>query len=223
MKQIFLFTITFIFFSSLVLAQDLIIKTNLDTIKSTVTEVTDDMVYYRMWKQTFGPGYSIPKSNVYKIKFRLGHEITINDKLISKKESTPVPLTYRSGFFRAIIYQGDKKLNNTDTERLLKEYPYAHYRYEKGKNINAIGITVGTISALALGIQGVILASGGNKNTALLVIGSAGLLSGIIIAVTGNNIMKQSIAIYDSENEKKQAYYLKLGLTENGIGLCLTH
>ena len=101
MKKTLLTIIYLLILPLLVLSQDIIIKTSRDSIKCMVTEVNDEEVLYKIWGQTYGPGYSIPESKVYKIEFRLGHELVFNDTLTSKLENEQIPLTYHPWLFKA--------------------------------------------------------------------------------------------------------------------------
>jgi len=221
MKKTLLTIIYLLFLPLLVLSQDIIVKTSGDSINCMVTEVNDEEVLYKIWGQAYGPGYSIPKRKVYKIKFRLGHELVINDTLTSKLENEQIPLAYHPGLFRSVIFQNDEKLNSIEIENLMMAYPKAVYQYRKGKKMNAIGITIGTLSVALFGIPAAIIASDGNKYTTWLVAGGAGLLTGTILAIDGNNTIKKAVATYNSEIDKTQAFRLEFGMTRNGFGLCL--
>jgi hypothetical protein len=58
--------------SAISYSQDIIIKRNGDEIKVKVSEITGSQIKYKRWENIDGPVYSLPKSEVFKVKYENG-------------------------------------------------------------------------------------------------------------------------------------------------------
>jgi hypothetical protein len=67
-------------------AQDLIVKKNGDEIKSKVIKVGSDEIEYKKFENLDGPSYTIPKSDVFMIRYQNGTKDVINPMDESPKE-----------------------------------------------------------------------------------------------------------------------------------------
>lgn len=68
-----------------VFSQDLIIKKNGDEISAKVTEITTDAIKYKRFENTEGPVYSIPKNEVFMIRYQNGSKETFSQESKSDK------------------------------------------------------------------------------------------------------------------------------------------
>lgn len=77
--------ILFLFISNFTFAQDLIIKSNGDEVKAKIIEITSFEVKYKMFTNIDGPLYSMPKSEIFLIKYENG------TKDVFEKQNQSIP------------------------------------------------------------------------------------------------------------------------------------
>lgn len=78
MKKFLLLALTIFAFPS-VKAQDLVVLKNADEIQVKVISITPDSVTYKKWSNLEGPTYTIPRSNVFYIKYQNGEKEVIQN------------------------------------------------------------------------------------------------------------------------------------------------
>ena len=74
-------------------SQDVIMKKNGDEIKSKVEELTDEVIKYKKFDNLEGPSYSIPKSEVFIIKYSNGTKEVIEQSSGSSASPSSSPST----------------------------------------------------------------------------------------------------------------------------------
>jgi len=222
MKKLLLGILTSIFLFSLASAQDVIIKKDGSEIESIVLEVGHDIIKYKKFSNQEGPSYTISKEEIFMIKYQNGDKDVFNSQLSQISTPDPVPLTIKSGFWGLTIRQGDKKLSGSDVKGIYSNYPEALSKYKNGKTLNLFGNIIGIPSAFVFGWEIGTLIGGGEGNTTALAISGVGFATGIILGVAGNNSIKKSVRIYNSEIDKTAFLQLDLGVTRYGVGLCLS-
>ena len=99
-------------------AQDIIVKTNAEEIKSKVLEVTQTEIKYKKFENLTGPTYSISKSETFMIKYENG----IKDVFTIVKEKEAIQTT-----------------NTNASEDMNNQGKMDAQKYYKGKNCGAGG------------------------------------------------------------------------------------
>lgn len=80
-KKVFLITALMIIFTgSLCKSQDIIVKKNGDEIKAKVEEILATEIKYRKFENLTGPVYSMPKSEIFMIKYENGSKDIFNEQ-----------------------------------------------------------------------------------------------------------------------------------------------
>lgn len=100
MKTLFNYSIRILLFSavliiltgSIVIGQDVIVKKNGDEIKAKVEEVLAAEIKYRKFENLTGPVYSMPKSEIFMIKYENGSKDVFGDETpVSAIPTVPEP------------------------------------------------------------------------------------------------------------------------------------
>lgn len=86
MKKFFLLIVGVIT-TSAIQAQDIIVMKNADEIQAKVTAVTTESISYKKWSNLEGPTYTIPKSDIFFIKYANGSKDSFLDTTTSHIEN----------------------------------------------------------------------------------------------------------------------------------------
>ena len=122
-----------------------------------------------------------------------------------------------------IVYQEllNKKLSTEDVREAYKNDYEALRLYNTGKTQNTVANVIGIPSGFVFGWQLGTLLVGGEVNSGAMVISGAGVATSIILGFLGNDNIKESIEVYNSKSESANNFSLNIGLSNNGVGLCL--
>lgn len=203
-------------------AQDLVIKTNNDTVQCIVVDVTYRFVKCISYPGQEGPVYNILKEDVYMIRYADGKELLIQTEMPEEDAYRNLPLTYTSGFRGIVIRQGDRELTKPDVRYIFSNYPDALAKYNSGKSMKVVANVIALPSAFALGWQVGTMIAGGQPNGTVMIIGGAGLIVGIVLDIAGGNKIRQAISIYNSEIKATSKLQMNAGFTKHGIGITLS-
>jgi len=201
--------------------QDLIIKTNNDTIHCVVVDVSYQFVKCITWPDREGPVYNILKKDVLKIKYENGEELIIQSETgeLIDDINTNDSLYYKSGFTGLTVWQGDKKLHPTDVKILFKSNEEALSNYKSGRSMKTVATVVGLPSGFILGWQLGTMLAGGDPNGTMAIIGAGGVIASVVLDIMGGNKIRRAISIYNASLNETISFQIKVGLTEHGMGI----
>ena len=95
------------------------------------------------------------------------------------------------------------------------------FKYNTGKTLSTIGNIIIFPSAFVFGWELGTRINSDEINNLTLIVSGAGMVLGIALAVIGENSIKKSIKIYNSEISKIAFSRLNFGVTKNGVGFCI--
>jgi len=203
-------------------SQDVIVTRNMDEIESVIIEVTPTVVKYKKYDDQQGPVLSINKNDVLMIRYQNDlkrpdykqHAQSIENK--NERE-----LKFSHGFWGIKIWQGKNRLSSADIRHLYAGYPEAQRLFNSGKSLNTFGNVIALPSAFVFGFELGTRLAGGSINPTLFVSSCIGLVGGLALGAIGNGQIKKSVKLYNTKIESAHVIKLRLGITNNGIGLCL--
>lgn len=211
-----LIIITAALFSCAVLsAQDRIHFMDSRVVDAIVDEVGEEMVYYRMFENQYGPVYSASVHNIVKIVYHNGYEQQFGLAAINPSLAGSVGVMRYS---RGNLYLGSL---TPFGEMQAEQIAFNLYgdQYFKGRRRMTAGSTLMWVcgASLVAGLVG--FGMGGElEGCGLLTgIGVAGLGAGIPIYCSGRNMIK---GIADEYNAQRGAT-LTVGPCHSGVGLAL--
>jgi hypothetical protein len=207
------------------ISQDTIVLTNGLKLIVSVFEINTDSIKFK--------DYDDPSGH---FKFLSGNEIRSvifsNGEIRHFTDSSPddlvkaSALTSRYGLWGVRVKLNRKILTSREIKLLYSDHQNALRKYRSGKALNEVGhaFTLPACAIIASVLLEVLLIDEGQMDvgkTGALVVGCAGLLTGTLLTVGGNNMIMRSVEIYNSEIHDITQIRLKAGFTKNGAGLCL--
>jgi len=214
MKKFFVIS-SLILFSLFTFAQDIVIKKNGEEIKCIVVDVTTEYVKCKKFNSEDETEYRFLLKDVSSI-------IYMNGETVNLEGRKDVPISYTKGFWGLNISRGTRVLNSEEIRELYADHEEALSKYNGGKTKITIGNIIGLPSAFIFGYQLGAGMAGGEINSTVLVVSGVGFLGGMILSLSGTSSIKQSVEIYNSEVSSTASLNLKMGFTQNGVGLCLS-
>lgn len=125
MKKLLLGVLSLLCFPILSFAQDVIIKKNADEVQAKVLEIGESTVTYKKFSNPNGPSYTIPKSDIFMIKYQNG------DKEVFKEEA---PQTVQAQPEIQVDNYEQERLERMEQQRLIKEKAELKRRKLMGKH-----------------------------------------------------------------------------------------
>ena len=197
-------------------AQDRIYFIDSRVVDAIVDEVGEDVIYYRMFDNQYGPVYSVSPYSLIKIVYQNGYEQNFGYAAYD-----PAFLGAGAGSMRYAngrLYMGSQTpFGQMQAEQVV--FNLYGDTYFKGRNRLTAGSTLMWICGTSF-VSGLVgLAMGGEPQGCGLLtgIGAAGLAAGIPIYCSGRKMLK---GIADDYNGKRQTT-LTVGPCRNGVGLAL--
>ena len=196
-------------------AQDKIYFIDSRVVDALVDEVGEDMVYYRVFANQYGPTYSASVYSIVKIVYQNGYVQDFGLAAVSPLlAGTTGSMRYESGrlYLGSLTPLGEMQAEQVAFNLYGDQYFKGRRRITTGKSFMWL---FGT--SLVTGLIG--FASGGEPEGCGLLagIGLAGLGAGIPIYCSGKNMLK---GIANDYNEKRGAT-LTVGPCRSGVGLAL--
>lgn len=109
MKKMFAFIIALISLENLVIAQDVITKSNGEELKVKVLEVTQSEVKYKRFDQQDGPIFTISKSDIFMLKYQNGAKDMFGESAKSQNsDSKKDEMTQKGKEDAKTFYKGKK-------------------------------------------------------------------------------------------------------------------
>ena len=148
--------------------------------------------------------------------------LLISANIFAQEITKNKTLSYKNGFWGVTIKQGNKRLSTSDIKKLYHDNHSALSKYKKGKALNAVGTIMAIPSGIVFGYGVGLLISGQQINKTVYIISAAGLFTGILFHIGGENMIKRSVNIYNAHINKTSSLNITIGVMQNGLGLCLT-
>jgi len=206
-------------------AQDVITLKNGDDIKAIVQEVGIDDVKYKRFDNPNGPNYMLKKAEILMIRYENGSKDVFNkfatSNSVDKQQQTSIgtmqpELSYSDG-----VWQNGTKLSADNVRSVMSGNSEALRQYNSGKSLYLAGQIIGYPCAFLFGWDLGTRLGGGEGNGALLGVGAAGTVVGLIMMYSGESKIKTSVKLYNSKVNNSLSYQIDFGFTETGIGLCM--
>ena len=240
-KKTFLLFAVFCISTASVFAQDVITLKNGDDIEALVQEIGDVDVKYKKFDNPNGPNYTLKKAEIFMIRYANGSKDVFVDNATPAEPAeaaTAKPATQSQALPQSVQInrtQDNKATEPPTTKKQapsssaliiedMKTYnPNLYSQYRSGKRTSTVGLIFASLGGVVAGV-----AIGGyfgdkemtDDRVAMIGIGGAGAIVGIILGITGDS--KQNRAI---KNFKKQFYsqsnspHFQLNAHSNRIGL----
>jgi hypothetical protein len=215
----------------LVTGQDFIIKKNGDEVKAKVSEVTSTEIKFSKIENP-GVTYSISKSEVFMIKYANGAKDLFNEKSEPIQESTDVKkvdkdnsssqisngeeLTYSGGR----VMKERRKLKPYEVKNMMVSNSKALGQYKGGRFFKTLGWISTGLCIVDTGIGLANSANGYDASGTFVIAAVEGGL-GVIFQLVSSSKFQKSVNIFNAGLNKQTSYKLNLGLTPDGVGLCL--
>lgn len=244
MKKFFLFFLFINLLSAsktIILAQDVILLHNRDSIQAKVIEVTDQTISYKMFNYQDGPTIVLNKNQVNYILWQTG------EKMICSTEKTPFTssietknLPYIKHIQGSNFYlENDSIISKTDFFYLLQKHQLGLYEYAYNEGSKKVYTGFGFLGgSLLLGVGTIAVFSYLTTNGSLgdifiaypILVTGIGIALGFGIAsipliINGNKKRQHAIDDYNKlirpGIEQAQGVSLHFGTTSSGLGLTL--
>lgn len=214
-------------------AQDIIILKSGRQIKSSIVEEDQAVVKYREYGDKTGPLYSVEKSLVAEIKYSREtlkkrkpeqvKEVTGNKQKEVAVNENPDLLKVKQRY----VYQGERKLSPRNVKTIMENQPDAIRVYEKGyrlcnwSNTCISGITFVSAAATLTANRYEEQSARMKILVPALVLDGAMIVSGIVLASKGKNLIRESVTMYNSRAGKEEplTFRVNLGVSPNAIGI----
>jgi hypothetical protein len=189
-----------------VTAQDMIVLKTGEEIKSTVSEVSTDLINYQNGSAEDFRGQA--------------------ETLLPVVQATSISLQPLE--FRGTVRQGGKPLRVREVRKLMTPYPDALHSFNSGQTLSIVTrvmCIVGLLYELRTVIGKNAYVAGSTERKEYVVRGysiSFGIIvSALVPALISNSKVKTSVKLYNSSINKPITYKVNFGLQENGIGVAL--
>ena len=203
--------------STVVLAQDVIVKKDGSTVVCRVVELTSSEIVYKKWSDLNGSNYVMNRSDASAINYQNGKKVNLSEISMNLY----APGNQNDGYRKT----NDNALLNIDNA--------ANKPFKKAKLINNIG----WIGGSALLVGGLLLAGPNEGGAAIagVAIMSIGVIGGTICLISAHNIKKkarqiQGLSLYQKEFKLKNGTALTPSvdllrdqahnIQSVGLGLC---
>jgi len=232
MKELLLLFL-FAFASTVLNAQDIIVKQNGDELQSKVIEINDTEVKYKAFDNLDGPLYVIKKIDIFMIKYQNGtkeiftNRSTDNQTAVFRTDEIPNNTNYSYLTYKKFdeVYMNGRRLTIEEIEELFeKNEPIALNLFKTGLGKRKTGITL-----LSIGVPLFILSipvGYFSSSTGLIAImditGTALIITSICFTTSGKARIKNSYKEYNNSiSRRRNNVSLNFGVVNNGIGVSL--
>ncbi len=106
MKKLLLVLVATMGMSLSAMAQDVIVLKNAEEVQAKVKSIGLQDVVYLKWDNLDGPTYTLPKSEIFFIKYANGHKETFADQAQTSDTYRPVKRTFANEDFSKVKFQG---------------------------------------------------------------------------------------------------------------------
>lgn len=233
-----------------IMAQDIIVTAESERIDAQITEVSETEIKYKRANNPNGPTFVISTSKVASVIYKNGDVQTFkqqtnqnnststdkNNVIVKVKDVNEIAFVPGQKLIPAEeggLYYGNILLpiENGQYEQFLKlNCPAAYKQYKTGMNMVVSGWTVGgVLAAVGFGLMLGSIRPQQPVNDALLISGGvlvgAGVISGVTLYCVGHKKWAYAHTVFNKQCVQNQSYSqdltLKMGITQNGLGLTL--
>jgi hypothetical protein len=221
MKRLFgFFCLFFIIQSSF--SQDIIIKTNGDTIRCKVVEVGIDLIKCRDYRYQDGQIYNILKRDVEKVVYENNETEMIEGGEPLGKLYRDQPVTYRMRFFTTpVVYQGITRLTEKNIQYIIRPYREVSRNYRAGKRLIIFGDIIFIPSLAILSVSLANLPDADKANNTAIAVGSIGTFAGLLMVWFGNQNIDYALKLFNETVGESSKVTMKAGLSGNGLGMTI--
>ena len=126
-------------------------------------------------------------------------------------------LIYKGG-----VLQNGTKLTAEQVREVMSGNSEALELYNSGRSIFVTGQVISYPCAFLLGWDLGTRLGGGKGNGTLLTVGAVGTVVGLIIGLSGESKIKESVSLYNSKaSNNALSYRVNFGFTQTGVGLSM--
>ena len=156
-------------------------------------------------------------NNMKKLIFSFFVSITLCISTSAQSE-----LIYKSNFFESGVFQNGTKLKPKQVREVISENSEALDLYNNGRTLLVAGCVISYPCAAMLGWDLGVRTGGGEGNGTLLAIGAVGTVVGLIMGISGEKKMKNSVQLYNSKaSNNAVSYQVNFGFTQTGVGFSI--
>jgi hypothetical protein len=241
MKKILTLAVALIGSATATWAQDIITLRNGEEIKAKVQEVGVTEVKYKKFDNLAGPAYTLPKTEIFMIKYEDGERDVFKDAPAPVTAKTPAAavkqdggatlLTARSG----VVYDSktSRNLSPEEVRTLMAACPEALQLYDRAQHQEVWSYVMagvgGGLIGWGLGSMIVNLAEGADvavENYLFMITGTGVVAAAFILVGAAVKNVKTSVNLYNNAVSGRTSAFsgnLRFGLTRSGgVGLTLT-
>jgi len=212
---------------SIASAQDIITLKNGEEMKAIVTEIELNVIKYKKFDNQTGPAYTISKADVFMIKYENGTkdvfdyqpvtmEVITSENGSNIQSGTGGKLTS----YKRNVMKDKQKLKPYEVKAIMNPDYTALKRYKGARAFNTLGIVFGVIGGIDIS-TGIINTFNSYDATGNFLAGGIEIGLGLVFISISNNKTYSSVLLYNSGLKNQPSSNLNLGLTPNGLGLCL--
>jgi hypothetical protein len=228
LKNLIAITLFLINMLNIALAQDIITLKNGDEINAKVTEIELNAIKYKKFDNQAGPTYTVSKADVFMIKYENGTKDIFDYQPVTTEEvSSENGANIQTGAVGKLtsakggtVMKDKQKLKPYEVKAIMNTNYAALKRYKGARAFNTLGIIFSVIGGIDIGL-GISYAVQGYDATGNFLAGGIEIGIGLIFGSVSNNKTYSSVLIYNSGLKNQPSSSLNLGLTPNGLGLCL--
>ena len=214
MKRI-LFILALVMSAVIMMAEDVIIKTNEEKITAKIVEISSTQVKYLDINMPDGPMFVLNTDEIATIIFSTGQVKVYNNstpKSVVKQEETQISTLYRTG--NRYTYNGQTMKGDHYANFLRNNCAAAYKQYDSGRKISTAGwVLLGVGVGLDIGFSWWLPYSG--------YVGLACEIACIPTLIVGYTQMHRSADIFNSSCVGNSQAYWSVTASENGVGLAL--
>ena len=238
-KKFIIITLLLTIFSGVAMAQDIIYLRNGEEISAIVQKVGATEIEYKKSTNSTGPSYTVPKSDVFMIKYKNGEKDIFQQTSETPKKEEPEKTNQMSSNSASITKFEFENMDDDDVEKFLRTYNADLYkRFSTGDRLSSTGRRLNTAGAVIGGVGVMVIALGyislavdedyevipitSGLGGALAGVGVLCLGAGIPLKIVGNSLKNSAKRGYIEQNFSSNKITPTLDLyAGNGIGFVI--
>ena len=221
MKHFIILIFCTLFLQLSAISQDLIIKTNGDTLKCEIIDLGVDVIQCIKYNSPDQTVYRILTKDVSSIIYDSGEKTSLENQKPEGYLYRDKPLTMEKKFLGQKIWLGMRELKKPELRYLYAPYPDIFKDYQKGRRLISWGSVIAMPGAFLLGYSIGYMVVSGETNTEVLLIGCGALFSGLVMVWAGNTHVRSCVSRYNRDMGEKYSLTLQIGFSPQGMGLRL--
>jgi hypothetical protein len=226
-KKLVAFSLFLMILLNIASAQDIITLKNGEEISAKVTEIEMNLIKYKKFDNQPGSYYTVSKADVFMIKYENGTKDVfdyqpITTEVLSSENglNTQTGAVGKLTSYKRNVMKDKQKLKPYEVKAIMNTNYAALKKYKGARAFNTLGIIFGIIGGIDIS-TGIINTFNSYDATGNFLAGGIEIGLGLIFVSISNNKTYSSVLIYNSGIKNQPTSSLNLGLTPNGLGLCL--